>query len=73
MSDLEIALRWTNGEVQQGKIMIGIGIVFIIAIAVISSSHDEVIRGFGLPAVLIVLALCGYGGNLVMSRPAQYE
>jgi hypothetical protein len=71
MSMLEISTRWAKGEVVQGRIMMVAGIGFTIATILILDRHTSLIRGFAGPAVLIVLALCGYGANLMFSRPAE--
>ena len=47
------------------------GIGFTIATTLILDRHTGLIRGFAGPAILIVLALCGYGANLMLSRPAE--
>ena len=47
------------------------GIGFTIATTLILDRHTGLIRGFAGPAMLIVLALCGYGANLMLSRPAE--
>lgn len=55
----------------QGKIMMVAGIGFTIAAILVLDRHTGLICGFAGPAVLIVLALCGYGANLMFSRPAE--
>ncbi len=55
----------------QGRIMMVAGIGFTIAAILVLDRHTGLIRGFAGPAVLIVLALCGYGANLMFSRPAE--
>jgi hypothetical protein len=71
MNMLEISTRWAKGEVVQGRIMMVAGIGFTLAAILILDHHTSLIRGFAGPAVLIVLALCGYGANLMFSRPAE--
>jgi hypothetical protein len=71
MNMLEISTRWAKGEVVQGRIMMVAGIGFTIAAILVLDRHTGLIRGFAGPAVLIVLALCGYGANLMFSRPAE--
>jgi hypothetical protein len=71
MNMLEISTRWAEGEVVQGRIMMVAGIGFTIIATLVLVHHIGLIRGFAGPAVLIVLALCGYGANLMLSRPAE--
>jgi hypothetical protein len=71
MNALDISTRWAKGEVVQGRIMMVAGIGFTIATILALDRHTNLIRGFAGPAVLIVLALCGYGANLMFSRPAE--
>lgn len=62
---------WEKGELLQGKIMIGWGILFLIAFIWIFRSQNEFLRGALLPLALLMLVLIGYGGYILQSRPAH--
>jgi hypothetical protein len=73
LTDLEMALAWGNAEILQGKVMVALGIVFALSTIAVLWIYTDLIRGFSLPAILIFLALCGYGASMIISRPAQME
>lgn len=62
---------WEKGELLQGKIMIGIGVLVLIAFISIFRSQNELLRGALIPLGLLLLVLIGYGGYILSSRPAH--
>ena len=62
---------WVKSEVLQGRIMIGIGVLFLIAFIFIIRSENELLRGALIPMGLIIAVLIGYGGFILYSRPAH--
>lgn len=73
MNLIEHTTTWVNGEVLQGKIMLSIGILFlVVAIAIFKSEH-ELLKGSLIPIGLLVLVLCGYGGFQVFGRPPHIQ
>ena len=63
--------EWVNGEVLQGKIMVAIAMLFLVAWVAIFRSQNELFRGALIPMALMVLVLGGYGGFQVFSRPGH--
>ena len=62
---------WAKGELLQGKIMIGLGVVFLIGFIAIIRSQTILLRGTIIPLGLLLLVLIGYGGYILYSRPAH--
>jgi hypothetical protein len=62
---------WVKSEVLQGRIMIGIGVLVLIAFIFIIRSENELLRGALIPMGLIIAILIGYGGFILYSRPAH--
>ena len=60
---------WARSEVTQGRIMIGIGLLLLLAIYGIYRSQNELLRGALIPLSLLLLVLVGYGGYILYSRP----
>lgn len=60
---------WEKGELLQGKIMIGIGVLFLIAFVWILRSQNELLRGVLIPMGILLLVLIGYGGAILYTRP----
>jgi len=73
MNLIEHTTIWVNGEVQQGKIMLGIGILFLAAGVAIFKSEHELLKGSLIPLGLITLMLCGYGGFQIFGRPPHIQ
>lgn len=71
MSFNQILQIWLKGELLQGKAMIIIGLVLLLAVIAIFRSHNELLQGAILPLGLLVLVLIGYGGYILQSRPAH--
>jgi hypothetical protein len=73
MNLIEHTTAWVNGEVLQGKIMLSIGTLFLVAAIAIFKSEHELLKGSLIPLGLIILMLCGYGGFQVFGRPPHIQ
>ncbi|MGV1793612.1 hypothetical protein [Rhizobium sp. A37_96] len=71
MTNLDMAVAWANAEILQGKVMVGLGAIFIVSTVATLWFYSDLTRGFLVPAVLIALSLCAYGGSMIPSRAAQ--
>lgn len=71
MDFIEYINTWAKGEVFQGKIMMGVGLIAVFALVGILRSESEFLRGAIIPMILLVLVLVGYGGYILYSRPAH--
>ncbi|WP_139926331.1 hypothetical protein [Hymenobacter sp. DG01] len=71
MKLLELASTWVKGEVFQGKLMLAIGAVLLMAVIAILNSMHEFLRGTLVPLSLVVLVLMSYGGFQVAKRPGH--
>lgn len=69
MEIIKHTTEWVNGEVLQGKIMVGIAVLLLVAWIAIFKSQHEMLRGALIPLGLMVVALGGYGSYQVVSRP----
>lgn len=69
MNVLHLTKNWIDGEVRQGWIMAVLGMSGAVSFVLVFRCHPELIRGLVVPAGLIVLALLGYGVNLIVVRP----
>lgn len=58
MNLLEHTTTWVNGEVLQGKIMLGLGILLLGATIAIFKSEHELLKGSLIPLGLLTLMLC---------------
>ena len=70
---IEFTTQWVKGEAFQGKIMLFIGMLLLIAFAMILRSNDTLMRGMMIPLALVTLICIGYGGNLIWSRQAKLK
>lgn len=73
MSFIESTTAWTAGEMYQGKLMLVLGALLIIACYLLWFHGSTLSKGVSLPLFLVVLVCFGYGGWLVGGRPAQLE
>jgi len=73
MDFIEQLQIWEKGELIQGKVMIGIGIAFLLVCFIIFRSQNELLKGTLIPMGLLVLILVGYGGYILYSRPAHVK
>ncbi|MEL6674936.1 MAG: hypothetical protein AAFR61_22200 [Bacteroidota bacterium] len=71
MDFLEYTNTWAKSEVTQGRIMIGIGILLLVALYGIFRSQNELLKGALIPLTLLLVVLIGYGGYILYSRPAH--
>jgi len=73
MTFIQYATAWSKSEVTQGQIMVGIGVLVLVALVGILRSENELLRGSVIPLTLIVIAGIGYGGYVIYSRPAHVK
>lgn len=71
MNMLDYTNAWVKGEVFQGKIMLVIGVILLIAAIAIFRSDNTLLRGTLIPLGLMLLIFFGYGGLQTFSRPAH--
>ena len=71
MNLIDYTTTWVKGEILQGKIMIIIGVILLIAMIAIFKGENTILRGTLIPLCLVLLALFGYGGFQVTSRPSH--
>ncbi len=69
MELIQYTSEWVKGEVNQGKIMLILGVVLLIVIVFIFKNNNEILRGMLIPFGLILLIFLGYGGFQTFSRP----
>jgi len=69
MDFIEYANSWAKSEVLQARIMIGVGIIVLIAFIGIIRSENQLLRGALIPLSLLLLVLLGYGAFILYSRP----
>ncbi|WP_448554926.1 hypothetical protein [Thalassotalea montiporae] len=68
MSFNHILHIWLKGELLQGKVMILIGVLLLLAAIAMYLSQNELLRGGMLPLGFLVIVLIGYGGFILQSR-----
>lgn len=59
---------WVRGEVYQGRVMICVGVLLIVATTLVIRSENALARGMLVPLILLVAMNCGYGYVLI-TRP----
>jgi len=64
---------WEKGELLQGKLMIVVGVLFLVAFIFILKSENTLLRGALIPVGLLLLVLIGYGGFILVNRPAHVK
>lgn len=69
----QIVQNWLKAELLQGKIMIGFGVLVLVAFIGIFRSQNELLRGMLIPFSLLILVLIGYGGYILQSRPVHLK
>ncbi|KXX66825.1 hypothetical protein [Flammeovirga sp. SJP92] len=72
MKLLEYTTIWTKGDIYQGKVMLCIGILLLIAALLILRSHHELLKGMLIPLSLALTLLLGYGGYLTFTRNTHF-
>ena len=65
--------EWVNGEVLQGKITIGLSVMFTIAFLYFFNLQQSFFKGLIIPFVLFQLVLLGYGAFQVTQRPKHIQ
>jgi len=70
MDFIEYTNTWAKSEVTQGRIMIGIGILLLVALYAIFKSQNELLRGMLIPLGLLTVVLIGYGAVIMTGRLA---
>ena len=71
MDLIKYTQEWVRGEVLQGKIMVAMGLLFLIAVIFILKGDHQILRGTLIPLGLVLLMLLGYGGFQIFGRPAH--
>lgn len=71
MNFIEYSTNWADAEVQQGKVMMGVGILLSIAFVLILRGENILLRGSLIPLGLLLAVLIGYGSYILYSRPAH--
>jgi len=61
--------QWVNGEVLQGRIGFGIGIVIAILFFYFANFQHSFYKGMIVPFVLLQLVLLGYSSSQMVMRP----
>ena len=64
---------WAKGDLLQGRIMFGVGILLLIAAVTILTNSHTLLKGTLIPMGLAVLILVVYGGFLAFSRSGHLE
>ncbi|MBO9490368.1 hypothetical protein J7384_08345 [Endozoicomonas sp. G2_1] len=67
----QILQIWLKGELLQGKVMIIVGVLLLLAAIAIFRNQNELLRGTLLPIGFLITVLIGYGGYILQSRPAH--
>ncbi len=73
MDFIEHTNNWAKSEVTQARIMIGIGVLLLVAFIGIIKNQNELLRGAIIPMGLLLVILLGYGGYVLYSRPAHVK
>ncbi|NME70343.1 hypothetical protein [Flammeovirga aprica] len=68
MKLLEHTTTWAKGDIYQGKVMLCVGALFLIAVIMILRSNHELLKGTLIPFSLAIVMLLGYGGFLTFTR-----
>jgi len=73
MDFIEYANHWAKSEVIQARLMIGIGVLLLVAFIGIIKSENELLRGTLIPLSLLLIILFVYGSYILYSRPAHVK
>jgi uncharacterized membrane protein YhaH (DUF805 family) len=65
--------QWVNGEVLQGRIGFGIGILIAILFLYFANFQQSFYKGMILPFIILQLILLGYSSSLMVMRPKHIE
>ncbi|MEX1132983.1 MAG: hypothetical protein WEC15_07150 [Flavobacteriales bacterium] len=66
---IEQVTKWANGDVAQGKVMLFVGAIVLVAAILAWKNGGEMLRGMLIPLGLIVFINVGYGGFMQRQRP----
>lgn len=69
MELIKYTSEWVKGEVFQGKIMLVLGCLLLVAGISIFRSNNELMKGMLIPIGLIIFMLIGYGSMQTIVRP----
>lgn len=61
--------QWVNGEILQGRIGFGIGILIAMSFLYFANFQESFYKGMILPFVVLQLVLLGYSGFQMIMRP----
>lgn len=67
---LQHTAKWVSGEVVQGKVMLAVGILLLLACVFLWQSASALHRGVAIPLAIVMLVNLGYGGYILKARPA---
>ena len=65
--------QWVKGEILQGRIAFGIGILIAIAFLYFANFQQSFYKGMILPFVIVQLVLLGYSSYQMVMRPKHIE
>lgn len=71
MDFIQLTTSWHKGEVLQGKIMLGTGIVLLIVSILIYKYGESFYKGMIVPMLFVVLIMIGYGGYQIGKRAKE--
>ena len=65
---------WTEGDVLQGRWMIGIALIVLLpSILLVFKNDNPILHGMWIPLFLLLLMNIGYGSYLVLSKPKSMK
>jgi len=70
---LQYTTNWMKGEVLQGKTMIIVGVVLILALVFIAKGENILLKGTQIPLGIIISVLVGYGSYVVLKKPLEIQ
>ena len=73
MDIIKHTTQWVNGEVLQGRIGLGIGIVIAISFFYFANFQHSFYKGMIVPFILLQLVLLGYSSFQMVMRPKHIE
>jgi hypothetical protein len=73
MELLDYTSNWVKGEVTQGRIMVFIAALVIVAAFAIFKSNHEILKGTLIPLTLVIVAIGGYGSFQIFGRPGHVQ
>ena len=73
MDLIEYTNTWAKGDAFQGRVMLVVGTLVLIACWMIFRSNSELLKGALIPLSFVVLAFLGYGGFLAFTRQAHTQ